>query len=186
MLQDRHSDSHLDSPMNLDKLRDLRTEPIVTYKDVYQAYALSKNYCYVPMSRMIIKRTLTRDGWTCGELLSDIVTDPKNKTEKRENVGLLIMTEVEDEDVGTTLVVACFACSPWYNLEVVVHWADYRISKARKNNLEILETVWYADEFNDELLVHLKELEFKATGYLDTNLKIDKDVEVYRKVIFRK
>jgi hypothetical protein len=189
VLQSKYQHSkhpHLDSPMNLDKLRNLRTDCIDTYKDVYAAYNLSKQYCYIPMNRKMIKKILTRDGWSSGELLSDVIVDPHTGLKKREFVSLLLLTETESEAGDKRITVACFATQPWYNQEVVVHWADYRIGKVMEDNRDFIEVVWYADEYNDELHSHLAALDYKATGYLDTNLRVNGETETYRKVIFKK
>jgi hypothetical protein len=177
---------HLDAPMNLDKLRNLRTDCIDTYKDIYAAYNLSQQYCYVPMTRKMLKRVLTRDGWSSGELLSDVITDPKTGFKKREFVSFLLLCESSNDEGEKRMAVACYAAEPWYNQEVVVHWADYRIGKAMEENKEFVEVIWFADEYNDELHGYLSTLGYKAKGYLDTNLRVNSETETYRKVIFKK
>ena len=188
MLKSRYKEqgsNQVKATMKYDKLQNLRTDTIVVYKDIYAAYKLTRNYCYIPMTRKQIKKTITSDLWSSGELLSDVFVNPKTGDKKRDHVALLLLSESSNKE-EKSIIVTCFAVTPWYNVEVATHWADYRINKAMSNDLEFTNVSWLVDEFNDELLLYLRDLEYKATGYVDTNLKVGRDTETYRKVILKK
>jgi len=187
MCQSNHSESDC-CEMKHERLQNLETNSVITYKDIASAYNISKNYCYISMTRRDIKGAILADNWSSGELLSDIVLDPKKKTAKRKDVAFLLLVEPLKNTLQEEkeILVSCFSVEPWYSIEVATNWADYRIQRALSNNLEFTGVTWFADEFNDELHGYLKELGYKATGYIDTKIRVCSDTETYRKVIFKK
>lgn len=167
--------------MDLKNLTNLQTELIVNDKDVNEAYRLGRLYCYLPITRKGIKDTLLADYWSMGELLTDMVLNPKTGTWLRQYVAFVLFAEARNAQNEKRMLVTCFAHTPWYDTEVAARWADYRVSKALEEHKELSRTIWLVDENNVDLQIALRELGYKADGHIDLEIKDD-----YKKVIFIK
>lgn len=155
--------------MDHTQLKNLRTEEIRTKEDINFSIKLSRYYNYVPIQGRKLEKLVNSDWWASAELLSDIVRNPKNGEEEREPVALLILTEVNFRKRANNplsdLFVECFAHDPWYDEEIAIKWADYRITQAADRIKRVDKVLWYVDENNTTLQVALREMGYKMANY---------------------
>jgi len=155
--------------MDHTQLKNLRTEEIRTKEDISFSIKLSRFYNYVPIQGKKLEKLINSDWWCSAELLSDVVKNPKTGEEDREPVALLVLTEVNLRKRSnrplSDIFVECFAHTPWYDEEVAIKWANFRVEQAAERIKRTDKIIWYVDEHNTTLQVALREMGWKMVAY---------------------
>lgn len=147
-----------------------KTELVETKADIAVAARLSKYYQFEPLLAKEIDKLVNSDWWCSAELLTDICKVGKYGYGDREAVCFLLITEVnlDRKTDSADLHVSSFAPKPWYNLDIAVTWADFRIGQAFdyfKDKRKIRRILWPVDERNQELQLELRDRGWKCEYY---------------------
>jgi len=155
--------------------KDAATKSVASKKDIYEVARLSRLYSEIPTKAIDIENLSLTDQWLGSELLTDMVSNPKEKTEQRECVAAYIAIrkpkEKIGEDISYTCVVKTFACVHFYDIEVAAAWTHYRLGCMFKDNPEIVETYWFVDENDLPLQLVLHDLGYVAKSVCNYTLK---------------
>lgn len=167
--------------MNLEPLKDrLQTEEVRTKDDVSIAAKLSKNYHREPYRARELDKIINSDWEHAAELLTDVVKVGKHNYDQRAPVAFLLLTEVNfkkaSSAIRSDLNVSCFCTEPFYDIEVAVKWADYRVRRFFEYLGRCNRIIWSVDERDVPLQLQLKKKDYKV-------LKYHQDVE---KILFCK
>ena len=153
----------------LEDLDSVRAYPVKTKNDVYEGATLTKKYCLYPPRPKDIVDLMEADRWSYGEILSDVIKNPKirNDAGRRETVGFIMFMDGEKKEVGNVLMVRFFAMQPWYDTDTIVKWVKYRITKLLDAKLDLVSVYWPVDEYNLALQECLKENGFIAVNVIN-------------------
>ena len=138
----------------LDALRTYRVDTIDQLEDVL---ILIKNYSYVPIQTKFLKGLIFKP--RIG--LVEVLYGPAGKGQQGycpiEPKAAVVFVSMKKE-----LILARFAIEPWFEEELAINWAEYRIEKAKKHYDK--ETIaWLVDENNLHLQLSLKKREYLAS-----------------------
>jgi hypothetical protein len=161
----------VDSAMS--DLGNLVRHDIDSFELIQEAAKLTKNYCACPVGPKTIKAIMDADRWSSGELLSDIVKNPKVKEDEgtREFVAFCMLIDADKQKYTSKknnlytpkiLGVRLFAMQPSYEIEVAVNWVKYKLDFILRNSKDYVGISWPVDEYDTPLQGELKRIGFKA------------------------
>lgn len=163
--------------MNLEQLKNrLQTEDVLTKEDIGLAARLSQYYNREPFRARELDKIINSDWEKKAEFLTDIVKTGKSGYEVRQPVAFLLLMELNfkkaNSHIRSDLNVSCFATEPFYDLELAVEWADYRIRRQFEYLGRCNRIIWAVDERNVPLQLHLKAKEYKFLKFIPEQEKI--------------
>jgi hypothetical protein len=149
-----------------EQTENLKTEVVESRAQIIDASRLTRYYSQDNYTAKQLDEIIHYDAWKAAELLTDLVPYAKTKSPIREAVGFILLTEINIKKKGnhprTDLAVSIFAHKPFYDLEIVTSWVDYRLKKACEFLGRVETQIWSVHERNVPLQCALRDIGFRV------------------------
>ena len=144
----------------------LRTVKVVDEEHVEDIYRLIRNYSVRPFSKELLTKLHNKPGSeVCMEILYGTLGEGmEGYYELEAKASVLALRNRK----SNSLTVLRFSHDPWFEPEVAVAWANYRINKFVERRKGIQKIHWYVDEKNLSLQIILRKLDYIAQS-IDNN-----------------
>jgi hypothetical protein len=152
---------------NQEQLKELKTEQVRSKQDIGIAAHLCRNYMYNPPLGKELEKWINSD-WCTADFLTDLVKFGKVDEPIRMPVAFIMISQLAPKDkvinsrTKIDLEVTCFATAPYFDEEIAVEWADYRIRRALEYIARSERILFPVDERNVPLQLALRDAGYKV------------------------